>query len=41
VRDTRGRRVDRGRPFHPDGREEVVAVALAPRLEGTVVASFR
>jgi copper transport protein len=41
VRDTAGRRVDRGRPFHPEGREEVVAVALAPRLEGTLVARYR
>jgi copper transport protein len=36
-----GRRVDRGGPSHPDGREEVVAVALAPRLEGTLVARYR
>lgn len=41
VSDTAGRRVDRGRPFHPDGREEVVAVALAPRLEGGLVARYR
>jgi methionine-rich copper-binding protein CopC len=41
VRDTGGRRVDRGGPFHPEGHEEVVAVALAPRLEGTFVARFR
>jgi copper transport protein len=41
VRDTRGRRVDRGGPFHPEGHEEVVAVALAPRLEGSFVARFR
>jgi methionine-rich copper-binding protein CopC len=32
VRDAAGHRVDRGGPFHPDGREAVVAVALAPRL---------
>jgi copper transport protein len=41
VRDGRGRRVDRGGPFHPGGREEVVAVALRPRLEGRLVASYR
>jgi copper transport protein len=41
VRDTGGRRVDRGGPFHPEGHEEVVAVALAPRLQGTFVARFR
>jgi copper transport protein len=41
VRDRAGRRVDRGGPFHPGGRDEVVAVALAPRLEGALVAHFR
>jgi copper transport protein len=41
VSDTAGRRVDRADPFHPDGREEVVAVALAPRLEGALVARYR
>ena len=41
VRDRAGRRVDRGAPFHPGGREEVVAVALAPRLEGTLIAHYR
>jgi copper transport protein len=41
VRDASGRRVDRGGPFHPGGRKEVVAVALAPRLEGAVVARYR
>src|SRR5687768_6378383 len=41
VRDRSGRRVDRGRPFHPGGRGEIVAVALAPRLEGALVARFR
>jgi copper transport protein len=41
VRDAAGRRVDRGGPFHPDGREEVVAAALTPRLEGTLVARYR
>ena len=41
VRDRSGRRVDRGAPFHPGGRGEVVAVALAPQLEGALVAHFR
>ncbi len=41
VRDRSGRRVDRGGPFHPGRRDEVVAVALAPQLEGTLVAHFR
>jgi copper transport protein len=41
VRDRSGRRVDRGAPFHPGGREEVVAVALEPRLEGALVAHYR
>jgi copper transport protein len=41
VSDAAGGRVDRGGPFHPDGREEVVAVALAPRLEGRLVARYR
>jgi copper transport protein len=41
VRDRSGRRVDRGAPFHPRRREEVVAVALAPRLEGALIAHYR
>jgi copper transport protein len=41
VRDRSGRRVDRGAPFHPGGRDEVVAVALAPRLEGALIAHYR
>jgi copper transport protein len=41
VNDAGGRRVDRGEPFHPQGREEVVAVALAPRLEGALTARYR
>ena len=41
VRDHSGRRVDRGAPFHPGGRDEVVAVALAPRLEGALTAHYR
>ena len=41
VRDRAGRRVDRGAPFHPAGRDEAVAVALSPRLEGALVAHYR
>jgi copper transport protein len=41
VEDAAGRRADRGEPFHPGGREEVVAVRLRPRLEGKYVASYR
>lgn len=41
VRNRSGRRVDRGAPFHPGGRDEVVAVALAPRLEGALTAHYR
>jgi copper transport protein len=41
VSDADGRRVDRGETFNPGGREEVLAVRLAPRLEGTIVARFR
>jgi copper transport protein len=41
VSDTAGRRVDRGDPFHPGGQEEIVAVALAARLEGGLVARYR
>lgn len=41
LRGRRGRRVDRGGPFHPEGHDEIVAVALAPRLEGSFVARFR
>ena len=41
VRDAAGRRVDQGEPFHPKGREEIVAVALAPRLEGALTARYR
>src|ERR671914_1510538 len=36
-----GRRVDRGGPYHPGGREERLAVRLSPGLEGTYVASHR
>jgi copper transport protein len=41
VEDATGRRVDRGGPFHPGGREERLAVRLAPGLEGAYVASYR
>jgi copper transport protein len=41
VEDAEGRRADRGEPFHPGGREELVAVRLRPRLEGTYIASYR
>ena len=41
VENAAGRRADRGEPFHPNGREELVAVRLRPRLEGTYVASYQ
>jgi copper transport protein len=41
VVDSAGRRVDRGGPFHPGGREERLAVRLEPRLEGAYAASYR
>jgi copper transport protein len=41
VVDAAGRRVDRGGPYHPGGREERLAVRLAPGLEGAYVASYR
>jgi copper transport protein len=41
VEDRAGRRVDRGGPYHPGGREERLAVRLAPGLEGAYVASYR
>jgi copper transport protein len=41
VSESEGQRVDRGEPFHPGGREEVIAVRLAPDLDGTYVARFR
>jgi copper transport protein len=34
VVDRSGRRVDRGGPFHPGGREERLAVRLEPGLQG-------
>jgi copper transport protein len=41
VTDAEGRRVDRGEMFHPGGREEIVAVRVAPGAAGTYVARFR
>jgi len=41
VKDAAGRRVDRGEPYHPEGREELVAVRLEPELEGRYSASYR
>jgi methionine-rich copper-binding protein CopC len=41
VSDADGRRADRGKPFHPGGREEIVAVRVAPGTAGTYVARFR
>jgi copper transport protein len=41
VEDSSGRRVDRGGPFHPRDREELVAVRLQPDLDGRYVASYR
>jgi copper transport protein len=41
VEDRAGRRVDRGEPYHPGGREERMAVRLEPELEGAYVASYR
>src|SRR5687768_2765570 len=36
-----GRQVVRGEPYHPDGREEQLAVRLQPGLEGRYSASYR
>jgi copper transport protein len=41
VVDRAGRRIDRGEPYHPGGREEALAVRLAPRLEGAYAALYR
>jgi copper transport protein len=41
VADRAGRRVDRGEPYHPGGREERVAVRLEPGLEGAYAARYR
>jgi copper transport protein len=41
VEDRAGRRVDRGGPYHPGGREERLAVRLQPDLDGAYAASYR
>jgi copper transport protein len=41
VTDAEGQRVDRGEMFNPGGREEILAVRLAPRIRGAFVARFR
>jgi copper transport protein len=41
VQDTAGREVERGEPYHPGGREEVLAIRLRPRLDGRYAASYR
>lgn len=41
VLDAAGRRVDTGEPYHPGGREELVAVRLRPRITGRFFASYR
>ena len=41
VADRAGRRVDRGGPYHPGGREERLAMRLQPGLEGPYVARYR
>jgi len=41
VEDRSGREVVRGEPYHPGGREEVLAVRLAKNLDGAYVARYR
>jgi copper transport protein len=41
VQDAAGRRVDRGEPDHPQGREEQLAVGLESGLEGRYFVSYR
>lgn len=41
VQDSAGRRIDRGQPFHPDGREQLLATRLPRRLAGTYVVRYR
>jgi copper transport protein len=41
VADSAGRRVDRGAPYHPGGREERLAVRLEPGLDGAYAARYR
>jgi copper transport protein len=41
VEDAAGGNAAQGEPFHPQGRDELVAVRLRPDLAGTYVASYR
>jgi copper transport protein len=41
VQDASGRPVERGKPYHPGGRDEVLAVRLRPGLDGRYAASYR
>jgi copper transport protein len=41
VEDAAGRRVDRGEPYHPGGREERLSVRLEAGLRGAYAASYR
>jgi copper transport protein len=41
VEDAAGQSADQGEPYHPQGREELVAIRLRSALEGTYVASYR
>src|SRR5919106_2807402 len=41
VGDAAARDADQGEPYHPEGRDELVAIRLRPGLEGTYVASYR
>jgi copper transport protein len=41
VEDRAGRKIDRGEPYHPRGREELLAVRLAANLDGAYFARYR
>jgi copper transport protein len=41
VQDAGGGRVDTGEPYHPQDRDELLAVRLQPRLDGRYFASYR
>src|SRR5688572_11881748 len=41
VQDAAGRRIERGDPYHPGDREEVLAVRLQPGLDGSYAAGYR
>jgi copper transport protein len=41
VEDAAGQKADLGEPYHPQDRDELVAVRLRPGLEGTYVARYR